>query len=871
MPLSRGKRLGPYEILDLLGTGGMGEVYRARDTRLDRTVAVKVLTAAAAERSLARTRFEREARAISSLSHPHICAVYDVGHEGGIDYIVMEYLHGESLSTRLHRRALRLEQALQHAVELASALDVAHRAGIVHRDIKPGNVILTQSGAKLLDFGLAKLRLGDELPLGETPDTLTADGTLLGTPAYMSPEQIEGKEADTRSDIFSFGAMLYEMLTQQRAFDGSQGHLLAEILTADPPPPSTLQPLCPPELDHLVARCLAKDPEQRWQSARDMLLELKWAVERPGGIRSRAPHSRRPLAWAVGAALVTGLAVAALLSRTTADPLPQTSPRQVTMAPGWESAPALSPDGGLIAYASNESGNPDIWIVDVRGGNAIRLTDDPASDTDPTWFPDGSALAFTSDRGGGRAIWKVLRFGGAPSLLVPDAEDAALSADGSRIAFTRTGAGGKHRIWTAPLGEPAQAKVLTGDGEGLWDHRGPAFSPDGRTICYHGERDLWLVALDGSGARRLTTDDEADVEPAWSGDGRHIYFSSFRGGAWALWRVASAGGPPTRLTLGAGPERHPALSRDGKRLAYSTASTGGATLGPSIDLVLLDLPTRSESRLTGLNPGTPAWMPDGRSLVFASARIGGRFDLWVLPVADRQASGPFRRLTDQPGSLSRPAVSPDGRWVAYYRVLGGQRDIWMVPAAGGPPLQFTDDPAADVHPAWSPDGRTLAFVSERGGGTSQVWLAPVADGRPAGPARPLTSGTTVFLAPAWSPDGRWIAGMGGTPSGATDVWVFDVSGSARPRILPTEGEASRVRWAPDSKSLFVSGGWDSWVTLRQYDLLSGRRISLDPPIRFGQNPALIDFDISPDGRIVAFGRDELRGDIWALESLDRPF
>jgi Tol biopolymer transport system component/predicted Ser/Thr protein kinase len=862
MPLAHGRRFGPYEILDLIGSGGMGEVYRARDTRLDRTVAIKVLTVAASNRPKARERFERERRAISSLSHPHICAVYDVGHEDGIDYIVMEYLEGEPLSRRL-AGSLRLEHALRYAVEIASALAAAHRAGIVHRDLKPGNVMLTASGAKLLDFGLAKL-LHD--PSSDaTADAITVEGQMVGTLAYMSPEQVEGRAADARSDVFSFGTMLHEMLTHQRAFDGSSAHVIAAILSSQPPAPSTIQTLCPPEVDHLVARCLAKDADERWQDARDLHLELKWAAARVPAAKTLGRRSLRPLAWALAAALVGALVVGAVLRLSGEDPLPNASPRQVTMAPGWESDPALSPDGGLIAYASDESGNTDIWIVDVRGGTAIRLTDDPASDTHPAWYPDGSALAFTSDRGGGSAIWKVLRFGGAPSLLVPDAVDAALSPDGSQIAFARSSTAGTFRIWIAPLADPSQARVLTGDGDGFWDHRDPAFSPDGRTLCYHAERDLWLVPVQGQGARRLTTDDERDIEPVWSPDGRYVYFSSLRGGAYALWRVPAGGGGgrARRATAGTGGERHPSLSHDGRRLAFATFSANP-------DLTLLDLTTGTEARLRGLSTGSPEWTPDGRSLVFSSVRIGGRYDLWAQSIVGMDAVGPPRRLTDHPGSVSSPAVSPDGRWVAYYRVLSGQRDIWIVPMAGGNPIQFTDDKAADFHPAWSPDGTQLAFGSDRGG-SPRIWVAPVADGRPAGPARPVTTGATSDQAPAWSPDGSWIAYLGAASDRSADIWVVDAAGAGPARMQATEGRARRVAWDRGAKALFVSGQWDPWVSLRKYALETGKQILLDRPIRLGQNPDLIEFTISRDGRIVAFTKDESRGDVWALESLDRPY
>ena len=868
MSLSHGKRLGPYEILDPIGAGGMGEVYRARDLRLDRMVAIKVLGAAMSSKPTARARFEREARVISGLSHPHICALYDVGHEEDVDYIVMEYLQGETLAQRLERGSLRLDLALRHAVEIADGLDSAHRSGVVHRDLKPSNVMLTTSGAKLLDFGLAKLHSPEPIASAllssmTTTAALTGEGTLLGTLPYMSPEQLEGREADARSDIFSFGAMLHEMLTRRRPFDGgSQAALIAAILSADPPPPSSVQTQCPPELDHVVARCLAKDPEERWQSARDVLLEIQWA-SRPGAVRQGRTNRLQVVAWAAGAALASALLVAAWWQRSGAEALPTMSPRQVTMAPGWESAPALSPDGGLIAYFSDESGNPDIWIVDVRGGNAVRLTDDPAPDRDPAWFPDGGAIAFVSERGGQTAIWKVMRLGGAASLLLADAQDPAISPDGTQVAFARSGPTGQRRIWVAPLSAPPEARMLTRQDHGASDHEQPAWSPDGRTICYQAARDLWLASVDGRTIRRLTRDDEADIEPAWSPDGRLVYFSSLRGGAWALWRAPLAGGRAQRITLGTGPERHPTLAQGGRRLSYSTFAA-------TSDLMLMDLATRKETPLRGLSPISPAWAPDGRQVVFVSARIGGRYDLWIQPVSDQGASGPARRLTDQPGSVAHPAFSPDGKWVAYYRVVAGQRDIWIVPAAGGDPVQITDDPAADVHPAWSPDGTQLAFASERGG-AYRIWVTPVVDGHAAGAPRRLTAGPTTDTLPAWSPDGKWIAYVGVASTGAPDVWVVDASGAGHPRLLDTEGHAGAVAWDRGANALFVSGRWDTWVSLRKYALDTGRRIPLDPPIRFGQNPDLFEFGMSQDGRALAFGRDQVRGDIWVLEAQDRPF
>src|ERR1700736_3990688 len=288
MAILPGLRLGPYEILSSIGAGGMGEVYRAKDTRLDRIVAIKVLPPHLADRAELRERFEREAKAISSLNHPHICTLHDVGHQDGIDYLVMEYVEGETLATRLAKGPLPLEQVLQYAIEIADALDKAHRKGVTHRDLKPGNVMLTKSGSKLLDFGLAKLRedSAPPTPLSQLPtrkDPITAQGTILGTLQYMAPEQLEGKEADARTDIFAFGVVVYEMATGKRAFEGkSQASLIAAILEREPPAMSSLEPMTPPALDRAIKKCLAKDPERRWQAASDVCDELKWIVESSG-------------------------------------------------------------------------------------------------------------------------------------------------------------------------------------------------------------------------------------------------------------------------------------------------------------------------------------------------------------------------------------------------------------------------------------------------------------------------------------------------------------------------------------------------------------------------------------------------------------
>jgi len=434
MTLASGTRLGPYEITSPLGAGGMGEVYRARDTRLERVVAIKILPAHAATEER-RQRFEREARAISALSHPHICVLHDVGRENGIDFLVMEYLEGESLADRLKKGALPLDQVVRFGIEIAHALAKAHRHGIVHRDLKPGNVMLTKSGAKLLDFGLAKLRAPEvpvsaaselsALPTGDKP--LTAEGSLVGPFQYMAPEQLEGKEPDARADIFAFGALLYEMVTGERAFKGkSQASLIAAILAAEPTPMSLLRPLTPAALDRLVATCLAKDPDERWQSAHDLVQELKW-IRDGDSTPAAAPRrdlTRERIAWtaAVLGVVLAGLMVSRWRDATREPPRGIQSavlpPAKTTFARRnfFDGPPVLSPDGRRIVFVlRGEDGRTRLWVRALQDAATQTLVGTEGA-TYPFWSADSRSLGFFAD-----AKPKKTEASGGPPQVVCDA------------------------------------------------------------------------------------------------------------------------------------------------------------------------------------------------------------------------------------------------------------------------------------------------------------------------------------------------------------------------------------------------------------------------------------------------------------------
>ncbi|MFI5167045.1 MAG: protein kinase [Thermoanaerobaculales bacterium] len=865
--MQRGSRLGPYEILGPLGAGGMGEVYRARDPRLGRDVAIKVLPAGFAADPERLRRFEQEAHAVAALSHPNILAIYDVGTHEGAPYLVTELLEGESLRERLKGGAMPVRKGVETAVRIAQGLAAAHEKGIVHRDVKPENVFVTNDGhVKILDFGIAKLappRTAEDLAKATTVVEATEAGVVLGTVAYMSPEQVRGQNVDPRSDIFSFGCVLYEMLSGRRAFVGeSAADTMSAILHEEPRDFESTSLGFPGPVRHVVRRCLEKSPEDRFSSAHDLAFALEAAAtdtSLPAAMPRVAARrvGRRWLAPAVvvvAAVAIGGLWVARHRGPA---PLPQFHPRRIPGQLVGVSEPALSPSGSEIAYTAGHGGTSDIWVTDIRGGKPIRLTERSTLSFGPTWFPDGSAVAFSSDEGKEVSVWKVPRFGGTAMLLVPNAQDAAVSPAGKQIAFARPQKDGALRIWVAPLGAPDLARQATGENAGLWDHRRPAWSPDGKTICYQDAKDLWLVPAEGGAARRLTHDDAADQHPLWSADGRYIYFVSRRGGTQSLWRKAIAEGAPTRVTQGTSVEDSPTMSRDGRRVAFLSGLDTWA-------VVLVDMQTGTVNRLEeGRHTAYPAIAPDLGSIVFASD-LAGSWDLWSLALRENKAVGEPARLTDHPGDCALPTFSPDGRWIAYFRVIEGQRDVWVIPSHGGTPVNFTSQPGVNVQPAWSPDGREIAFVSNRSG-WHQVWAAPFAAGHRAGEARRITSEEADASSPCWSPDGKAIAYTLSTDRGS-DVRIAPSDGSGVTRPLTFGAKVFYVHscWARNAWA--VSGLWGERLpSIRLLPAAGGEATLILLPAHMVPDLEYPDFDISRDGTLLAVFQRARQEEIWVLE------
>ncbi len=912
-----GQTVSHYRVTRRLGGGGMGEVYEALDTSLGRRVAIKFLSTARAKSHESVLRFEREARAASALNHPHICTIHDFGLSEDQPFIVMELLDGGTLRERLKSAPLDAPFIVDWGCQIADALEAAHSARIIHRDITPANIFITAAGhVKILDFGLAKLTPEKDvyasIEQGEAEETheqlLTSPGATLGTTPYMSPEQIRADPLDQRTDLYSFGCVLYEMATGRRAFEGRSSALIVDaVLRETPAAPRDLNPAVPDDLDRLIRKALEKDPDLRYQTAREIKADLLRLDRDSDAVRAGRPtpgpdshrtdpgsHSRPQSASAPRSAAAPSRAsrrACAARSPGCSRPprWPPARPDSSGCArgpaePEWtassfltsESAadvdPAMSPDGNTVAFTRRRGGASRVWLLDVKTGTQALLTRDGpgdgalpslADERSPAWSPADGTVYFVADHEGQPAVWRAPRWpGSSPALVIGDAEEPAVSPDGAMLAFVRPNAAGSDRIWVASLPGATGARVLTGDGPefGLWEHREPAWSPDGRLICYRGQRDLFLVPAGGSAAgppSRLTRDDARDEAPEWSGDGRKVYFSSHRNNTTALWVVGVPDGTVERVTNSAGPEGHPTLSADGSTLVYTNALDD-----PNI--VMHDLYTGNETVIGGSRDDQmPAFLPDMSALVYLSDRSEG-YRLWVQPIGADGAVGEPRLLTQQAVSVANPAISPDGRWVAYYRVFEGQRDIWIAAVDGGPAYQFTDHPATDVHPAWSPDGARLAFVSDRSDGVNQVFVSKVHNGRAAGAPVQITTGRRACWCPRWSPDGKSLAFVGAGDTG--EVFLVPADGRGPAVQLTRRAYAQRLRWNTAAGTLLVSGGWGraGRLVLREVSPVDGTDHQLVPPVVFGDNLELYDFDVSPDGRYLALSRNDMKGNLCSL-------
>jgi serine/threonine protein kinase len=811
MSLTSGTKLGPYEIQSPLGAGGMGEVYRARDTRLDRSVAVKILPSHLSNDVEAKQRFDREARTISSLNHPNICTLYDVGHQNGTDYLVMEYLEGQTLADRLCKGPLPIEQVLRYAADICDGLEKAHRCGVVHRDLKPGNIMLTKSGAKLMDFGLAKASVGNAVaasgltatsatPPGSHP--LTAQGTVVGTFQYMSPEQIEGKPADARSDIFALGAVLYELVTGKRAFEGkTAASAMAAVLERDPPPICSVQPMAPPALERLVKICLAKDPDERWQTAHDVKLQLRHIAEGASQITSSAvviPARKRvkPLPWIV-AALCAALAAVMffLFNEANHQQLPvlrvEISPpdkMQFNLSGDHGGPAVISPDGRYLVFSAYSSNGPQLFLRALDS-----TTPDPLPGTEgatfPFWSPDSRSIGFFTDD----KLKRIEVSGGTPVTICDSTlgRGGSWGPDGTIIAALSYNAG----ISKVPASGGTPTPVTTLDNVIYSSHRWPWFLPDGKHFLYVAVKHnaptspdtaVFFASIDGKENRlilrtlsnaiyasgRLLFQREnslvaREFDPSsgkFSGEFQTLSENvQFDAGLWRMNLSASDNGMLTYASgTSSGTEMLTWYDRGGKKLG---------TVGERGDFFDLDLsPDEKHLATTELNTATAT--------------------IWVHDLANNRKT----RLTFSGGAHLTPLWSPDGKQIAF--TSNQQTAIAVKTLGNGAPdqtLLSSPKPIFQAISDWSHDGRYLMY--EQGSGfNTDLWVLPLfGERKPFEYTKAASRGT-------FSPDGRWVAYVG-QESGRPEIFVAPFPWTGTKWQVSNGGGAS-PRWRADGKELF---------------------------------------------------------------------
>ncbi len=757
MSLVPGARLGPYEIVAAIGAGGMGQVYKARDTRLERTVAVKILPPIFAHDPQLRQRFDREARTVAALNHPHICVLHDIGEQDGIAFLVMEYLEGETLASRLARGPLPPDEVVRYGTEIADALDRAHRHGIIHRDLKPANVMLTRTGAKLLDFGLARPPVesvfsSETRAPGDTP--ITAAGVLVGTLQYMAPEQLEARPVDARTDIFALGALLYEMCTAERAFPGdNQASIIASILNRQPPAPSTRQPLSPPAVDHIVWRALAKDPDDRWQTARDVYLEL-----RSRGITPPPTTTQKasPTGWLIAGLGLLAVVGGSLVSSWTRPPAAPAPVIRATVPPpdrmlyqltgDFAGPPVVSPDGASVVFAAiDATGRRQLWLrrLDSLTAEPLPGTEDG---TFPFWAPDSRAVGFFADANLKRID---LNAGSALTLCeAPSGRGGTWNAQGI-ILFTPTVIGGMHQV-SASGGSPVA--VTSTEGTPYTSHRWPQFLPDGRHFLFLGVQQeegrdqsaVFIASLGGRAPQQVLR----SRSQAIYADG-HLLFLRDR----TLW----------------------AQPFDVDREAL-----GGAPMAVARDV--LEDPTIWRGIFSTSDTGT---------LIYQAGQAGTALTLYDR---DGHEVGPI----GERGIIFDVNVSPDGTRVAVNR--GEPADIWVYELGRGTSLRLTFDVRNETLPVWSADSRRLAFNQTQKDATTMVYEIPAAGGAPRQVLPPGDLAVTD-----WSRDGRvMLLRQGALFVSPGDIWAKPVDGPPR-ALLETPFAEYHARFSPDTR-------WVSYVS-----------------------------------------------------------
>ncbi|MEE9167429.1 MAG: protein kinase [Candidatus Neomarinimicrobiota bacterium] len=868
-----GQTISHYRIIEKLGEGGMGVVYKAEDTKLKRTVALKFLPHHLLANEEDKTRFLYEAQAASALSHPNIMTVFaiedaeDPSTAGRQTFIAMEYVEGETLKDKLEKGPLRTKELLNIVIPVAEGLNAAHSNEIIHRDIKSENIMISKDGlVKIMDFGLAKRK-------GVT--RVTEEGSTLGTLAYMSPEQAEGLKVDRRSDLFSFGVVMYEMATGQLPFKGEHDAAVLYAIVNDLPlPVTTLNPNIPQELDRFIHKALEKEPEDRYQHADDLgadLKKLKRDLEsgktKPGARERKLTWRNRPQSY-VGAALLMILIIVVGLFLTTESRKESVRAEakltKVTFGPGLEDEPTWSPDGKFVAYTTDERGNLDIVVLPLGGGKPIWVIDSNADDAQPSWSPDGGKLAFVSSRdhggrlsivlgqgsltpyinGKGGDIFLVPALGGTPVKLVDNGYYPAWSPDGQDITF-QSNRGGQWDLWLTPSegGEPTQ---LTDDED--FDYQ-PSWSPDGKWIVYGSgafpSYDLHVIPSAGGQRIKITDENSLVVRPAWTPDGKHILFSSARTGIMNIWKVLFSPSAhetsvsPMRVTIGEGDDINVSAAADGSRITF-------ATLRNTADIWELTLSSGELRQVTfeTSSEGYPHLSPDGQTLLVQSDR-SGKVELWTMDLNGRVLS----KLTSAESAVFSAQWSPDGKQIVY------QKDQKIVTQKLGDVTVREIAPEGNI-PAWSPNGEKLAFSLVKDG-NQDVWIYSLEHQE----SKQITFLESRDWFPTWSPDGRYIT-FQAEMKGTRDIWIVPSEGGTPNQITSGESEDSHPRWSPANgdQILFVRDH-------KNLCLVSVSTGKVKQITNFVEANLILDYPSwSFDGKTIYFSLTRKVGDVYVLEN-----
>lgn len=897
-----GKQIDRYKVLTRLGRGGMGEVYLAEDTTLGRKVALKILPHSLTADEQSKRRFIQEAKTASALNHSHIITIYEIASDGGYDFIAMEYVEGETLRNMLSGPKIKTSRATDLAAQTASALAAAHEAGIIHRDIKPENLMVTRSSqVKVLDFGLAKLVEAQQalwVPSSSSAETYilpeknieTMPGTVLGTVSYMSPEQAEGLPVDRRSDIFSLGVVLYEMLGGKRPFEGKSAiDTLHSIINDEPRPMLELNPSLPFEVTELLAKAMAKDRSERYQHAGDFELDLrrfKKALETNSLASSRmlaGVNTRTQRSWLIPILILVALLTVAVVSfaawkmgRSNEQPLRTSILESVRLLPvtvdaGFEGEPSFAPDGQTIAYVSDRTGNFDIYMKQVSGGPDINLTNHPADDMQPAFSPDGKQIAFVSSRTGqsdclcffiygtdqplmGGSIWVMPALGGSPRRIVESGTFPSWSPDGGSIIFTK-GPWYGQKVFRVPAtgGEPQEIDIKLKKPAPFIAY--PSYSPDGHWIAFEAANTVYVVDAKGGEPAAIVE----GKHPAWNGNQELIYCSVEAGKNYALWQVpfsASDGKPsgsPEPLTVGRGRDTQAGVSRDGKLVAFSALDVSF-----NLEALPFDSETgQAKDRPQPITTGSDliyfhSSSPDGASSVFESHRGATSF-IWRV-----DHGSPAVQLTADPNYTDNyPKWSRDGRDIAFNRKKANDvdaiEDLWLMAADGANPQRLIEKAG---YAQWMPDGHALTYLSLTDG---QLYVYDLG----AKNSRKLTNDEAIYGSGVPSSDGKWVAFMS-IGSGNIDISVVPIEGGQSQLVVNTERQdfhplfSLSDRWLYfqlDHRNLYrVPGPAQNWKKA--------------PPEKVTNFPEsglfLEDPQFSRDGRTLVYARRRTSGDVWVM-------